>query len=247
MSKRTADEASARSLRLKSLRLASKRSASESLSPPYLPGRSVQGATRQRSIQSDLSDEEAVDEEDDQAVEEEEEDDEYVEEENNEAIDKEDEEAIDEEDDEAVREEDDQAVEEEDDQAVEQEDDQAVEEEDDEAVDEEDDPLLYRVLTGVEYTRAQHAQGRPVIQITRFVLNTRDQLHGRALSVLREARRDGLATRVAIDDEREFWEIGVPRPDWVTEGALGGVHDPQWWHGLDAAEIRAGLMPMTRI
>lgn len=239
MSKRTADEASARSLRLKSLRLASKRSASESLSPPYLPGRSVQGATRQRSIQSDLSDEEAVDEEDDQAVEEEEEDDEYVEEENNEAIDKEDEEAIDEEDDEAVREEDDQAVEEEDDEAV--------DEEDNEAVDEEDDPLLYRVLTGVEYTRAQHVQGRPVIQITRFVLNTRDQLHGRAFSVLRELGRDGLATRVAIDDEREFWEIGVPRPDWVTEGALGGVHDPQWWHGLMLPRLELGLMPMTRM
>ena len=240
MSKRTADEASARSLRLNSLRSASKQRASESSSPPYLSGRSFQGAPRQRSIQSDLSDEEAVDEEDNQIFEEEdneyfeEEDDEYIEEEDDEAVNEEDEEAIDEEDDETVK------VEEKDDEAVGEEDDQAVEEEDDEAVDEEDDPLLYHVLTGVEYTRTQHAQGKPVIQIARFVLNTRDLLHGQALSALREAGRNGLATRVAIDDEREFWEIGVPRPNWVTEGALGGVHDPQWWHGLDAAEIRAG-------
>jgi hypothetical protein len=190
MSKRTADEESARSRRLGSLRSASKRNASESSSPPYLPRRSVRSAPQQRSIQSDLSDEEAVDEEDEEAIEEE-----Y---------------------------------------------DQDIEEEDDEAVDEESDPLLYRVLTGVEYTRAQYAQGRPVMQTTRFVLNTREHIHGRALRVLREAGRDGIATRVAMDDEREVWEIGVPRPDWVTEGALGGVHDPQWWHGLDAAEIRAG-------
>jgi hypothetical protein len=43
-----------------------------------------------------------------------------------------------------------------------------------------------------------------------------------------------------MDDEREIWEVGVPRPYLVTEGALGGVHDPQWWLGLDGAEIRAG-------
>ena len=111
---------------------------------------------------------------------------------------------------------------------------------DEQAIDEEDDPLLYRVLTGVEYTRTQHAEGRPIMQTTRFALNTQEQRHWRALGALRRAGREGLATRIAINDEGEIWEIGVPRPDWVTEGALGGVHDPQWWHGLDAAEIRAG-------
>jgi hypothetical protein len=238
MSKRTADEESARARRLGSLRSASKRSASESSSPPYLPRRSVRNAPQQRSIQSDLSDEEAVDEEDEESIDDENE--EAVDEDEEEPIDEADEEPIDEDDQEPINKDDEEPIDEEDDQDVDEEDDQDVEEEDDEAVDEESDPLLYRVLTGVEYTRAQDAQGRPVMQTTRFVLNTREQIHRRALRVLREAGRDGIATRVAMDDEREVWEIGVPRPDWVTEGALGGVHDPQWWHGLDAAEIRAG-------
>jgi len=32
----------------------------------------------------------------------------------------------------------------------------------------------------------------------------------------------------------------VPRPDWVKEGHFPGIHDPQWWIGRTAAEIKAG-------
>ena len=60
----------------------------------------------------------------------------------------------------------DEVVDKEEEEANNEEDEEAIDEEDDEAVDEEDDPLLYRVLTRVEYTRAQHAQGRPVMQTT---------------------------------------------------------------------------------
>lgn len=79
------------------------------------------------------------------------------------------------------------------------------------------------------------------MQTTRFQVSKREHLHrGSALSVLRRARLHGHATRVAVDDEFELWEIGVPRPDWVAEGAFGGLHDVQWWVGLDAAQVKAG-------
>ena len=32
----------------------------------------------------------------------------------------------------------------------------------------------------------------------------------------------------------------MPRPDWVKEGHFPGIHDPQWWIGRTAAEIKAG-------
>ena len=110
-----------------------------------------------------------------------------------------------------------------------------------EVVDEDEDPLLYNILTGLEYTRAQNTHGRPGMQTTRFKLITRE--HARpdeALSVLRQAGCDGHATRIAVDDGFEVWKIGVPRPDWVAGGAFGGLHGPQWWHGLDATQIKAG-------
>ena len=110
---------------------------------------------------------------------------------------------------------------------------------------EDNDPLLYRILTGLEYTRAQNASGERVMQTTRFFLRKRDHRHpGSALEVLRQARREGHANRIAMsyydEDIVEIWEIGVPRPDWVTEGAIGSLHDPQWFHGKDAAEVKAG-------
>jgi hypothetical protein len=114
----------------------------------------------------------------------------------------------------------------------------------DKVVDEDENLLLDRILTGLEYTRAQHAQSKPVMQTTRFAINKRENLHqGSALSVLRQAGLNGFATRVVLSDEHEVWEIGVPRPDWVTEGAFGGLHDPQWWYGIDAAQVKAGPFP----
>jgi hypothetical protein len=111
----------------------------------------------------------------------------------------------------------------------------------DELVDEQKDPLLYRVLTGLEYTRAQHAHGEPVTQTTRFRLSKRGHLQpGSALSVLRQAGLHGHALRIAVSVEYEVWEIGIPRPEWVSEGAFGGTHDPQWFYGLDAAHVKAG-------
>lgn len=112
-------------------------------------------------------------------------------------------------------------------------------------VNEDDDSVLYRILTGLEYSRAQHAKGRPVLQTTRFALNEREHRYpGSALNVLCQASKRGHATRVAIGffegDIHELWETGVPRPDWVTEGAIGGVHDPQWFYGIDAAQVKAG-------
>lgn len=108
-----------------------------------------------------------------------------------------------------------------------------------ETIDESEDPILYRILAGLEYTRTQHAQGEPVLQTTRFAI--KEQEH---LSLMHQAHKEGHSTRIATSsldgDTYEVWEIGVPRPDWVTEGAFGGVHDPQWFHGKDAAQIRAG-------
>jgi hypothetical protein len=39
----------------------------------------------------------------------------------------------------------------------------------------------------------------------------------------------------------EEYEFAVPRLDWVKEGIFPGLHDPQWWLGLSAAEVKAGL------
>lgn len=85
-------------------------------------------------------------------------------------------------------------------------------------VNEDDDSVLYRILTGLEYSRAQHAKGRPLLQTTRFALNEQEHRYpGSALNVLRQASNKGHTTRVAIGflegDIHELWKIGVPRPD----------------------------------
>ena len=106
---------------------------------------------------------------------------------------------------------------------------------------EDDDPLLHRILSGIEYVQAQRVKGEDVMQTTRFVLRRRDHLHpGSAMHVLWQAQRAGYATLIASSGSSGVWELGIPRPDWVTEGAFGGMHDPQWFHGKTAAEIKAG-------
>jgi hypothetical protein len=96
-----------------------------------------------------------------------------------------------------------------------------------------DDALLERIQAGVEYTRAQQRLGEAVKQTTRFTLST--DTPSRALSLL---RRYGTLIVSAADFEE--YELAVPRPDGVKEGILPGLHDPQWWVGLSAAEMKAG-------
>ncbi|KAJ8117305.1 hypothetical protein OPT61_g1463 [Boeremia exigua] len=112
-------------------------------------------------------------------------------------------------------------------------------------VDEDSDPLLYRVLTGLDYTRSQEAKGEKIMQTTRLVLKEREHRHPEsALEILRQARRDGHAVCIAMSyheaDVIEVWEIGVPRPDWISEGAFGGIHDPQWFYNKSPAQVKAG-------
>lgn len=113
---------------------------------------------------------------------------------------------------------------------IEDEDDNGDEDDDSE---EEQDPLLHRIRSGIDYTRAQ---GR-CLQSTRFcLLTTRsDSTPDPALLQLRRN-----ATLICASDSHEVYELSVPRPDWVKEGMLPGIHDPQWWLDKTATEIKAG-------
>jgi hypothetical protein len=97
----------------------------------------------------------------------------------------------------------------------------------------ETDTLLECIQSGIAYTRAQHALGEAVQQATRFSLPTTNTT--RALSLM---RRNGMLIASAPDFEE--YELGIPRPDWVKQGMMSGLHDPQWWDGNTAAEVKAG-------
>lgn len=111
--------------------------------------------------------------------------------------------------------------------------------------DEVNDSVLYRILSGLEYVHTQIASEQPIMQITRFSLSTQHPIHpGSALDIVRQAHHAGHATIISVsqsdEEPNEVYEIGIPRPDWVTEGELPGIHDPQWWFGKTTTEIKAG-------
>jgi hypothetical protein len=97
----------------------------------------------------------------------------------------------------------------------------------------ESETLLERIHSCIAYTRAQHALGEAVAQVTRFSVSTTANL-----GILSLLRLHG--TLIASAANFEEYELGVPRPDWVAQGILPGVHDPQWWVGKTAAEVKAG-------
>lgn len=100
---------------------------------------------------------------------------------------------------------------------------------------EEADALLDRIHSGIRYMQHQHQLGQPVQQTTRFQIDTSNPLSRPALTLLRRH-----ATLIASAPSFELFELGIPRPAWVKEGELPGVHDPQWWVGKSQAEIKAG-------
>ncbi|KAH7371008.1 hypothetical protein BKA66DRAFT_573186 [Pyrenochaeta sp. MPI-SDFR-AT-0127] len=90
-------------------------------------------------------------------------------------------------------------------------------------------PLLERVLSGVKYTRKSS-----VLQTTRFKLATTSS-HKSSLALLRR-----YGTEIYTSPTHEVYELGIPRPDWVRQGILPGIHDPQWWLNKSLAEVKAG-------
>ncbi|KAA8619086.1 hypothetical protein PtrV1_08515 [Pyrenophora tritici-repentis] len=100
---------------------------------------------------------------------------------------------------------------------------------------EEPDELLYRIQSGIEYIAQQRRRGEAIEQTTRFEINLGGAFSQAALDLLRRH-----ATLIYSSRRFEVFELGVPRPNWVKEGGVPGVHDTQWWIGKTAAHIKAG-------
>ncbi|KAF5846174.1 hypothetical protein GGP41_003618 [Bipolaris sorokiniana] len=95
--------------------------------------------------------------------------------------------------------------------------------------------LLTRIHSGLSYTATQKSLNLPITQTTRFSLCPQYPTHLPALTLLRKH-----AILISISPTHELYELGIPRPDWVQEGAITGIHDAQWWMGKSRAEIKAG-------
>ena len=104
-----------------------------------------------------------------------------------------------------------------------------------ETTDEKNDELLSRVQAGVKYVRERDSLAKPIEQTTRFELNLMEASSSTALDLLRI-----YGTLISESDHLVVYELGIPRPDWVAEGALPGLHDAQWWSDKSAAEVKAG-------
>ena len=96
-----------------------------------------------------------------------------------------------------------------------------------------EDEILNRIQEGVKYMRNQWSAGEPVKQTTRFAMSATSR--NPALTLLRK-----YGILINTSKAHEVYELGIPRPQWVAEGMFPGVHDPQWWLGRTAAEIKAG-------
>ncbi|EUC29590.1 hypothetical protein COCCADRAFT_47933, partial [Bipolaris zeicola 26-R-13] len=95
--------------------------------------------------------------------------------------------------------------------------------------------LISRIHAGLSYTRTQQSRNLPITQTTRFTLCPQSATHRLALHLLRKN-----ATLISSSPTHECYELGIPRPDFMREGAVAGVHDAQWWMGKSKAEIKAG-------
>jgi hypothetical protein len=107
----------------------------------------------------------------------------------------------------------------------------------------ETDPLITRICAGIAYTIPQNASNLPIMQTTRFLIRLKTLRHtpsateAHALSLL----DNSTATIIAASKEAILYEIGMPIPYLVAEGAgVRLVHTPHWWFGKSQAEVRAG-------
>ncbi|KAH7083790.1 hypothetical protein FB567DRAFT_529928 [Paraphoma chrysanthemicola] len=105
------------------------------------------------------------------------------------------------------------------------------------------DSMLLRIYSGIRYSRAQLRKNLPIMQSTHFTipLPPETPTDGTALVLLRRAEEDGFATFVLESSFYIVFELGMPIPYVVPEGAgVRLVHDAQWWVGKSAAEVKAG-------
>ncbi|KAH7067451.1 hypothetical protein BKA63DRAFT_582333 [Paraphoma chrysanthemicola] len=105
------------------------------------------------------------------------------------------------------------------------------------------DPVLLRIYNGIRYSRAQLRKNLPIMQTTHFTIPVPPDTpaDGTALVLLRRAEEDGFATFVLESSFHIVFELGMPVPYVVPEGAgVRLIHDPQWWAGKSAAEVKAG-------
>ena len=107
----------------------------------------------------------------------------------------------------------------------------------------ETDELIARIRTGIHYTRSQLRKNLPPMQTTRFTIPLPTEIYtpttaeNTALALLRSSP----ATSILTAPDFEVFELGIPIPYFVPEGAVGQViHSAHWWVGKSAAEIKAG-------
>jgi hypothetical protein len=105
------------------------------------------------------------------------------------------------------------------------------------------DELLIRIYDGIDYMRSQQRKNLPVMQTTCFCipLPPTTPAEGTALVLLHRAEEDGLATFILESSFYTVYELGIPVPYLVPEGAgVRLIHSPHWWAGKSAAEVKAG-------
>ncbi|KNG52448.1 hypothetical protein DDE82_006296 [Stemphylium lycopersici] len=100
---------------------------------------------------------------------------------------------------------------------------------------EENNELLSRIQSGVKYVRERDRLGKPIEQTTRFELDPTEASSSTALDLL-----CSYGTLISSSVHFVVYELGIPRPDWVAEGTLPGLHDAQWWADKSVAEVKAG-------
>jgi hypothetical protein len=107
----------------------------------------------------------------------------------------------------------------------------------------ETDPLIVRICEGIDYTTSQNSSDLPIMQTTRFSIPLETSTYApsaveaTALSLL----QNSVATIISTSPSHIVYELGVPVPYFVPEGAgVRLIHTPHWWVGRSAAEVRAG-------
>ncbi|KAL5119923.1 hypothetical protein ACEQ8H_002021, partial [Pleosporales sp. CAS-2024a] len=110
--------------------------------------------------------------------------------------------------------------------------------------DEHDQALLDRIYTALAYTQPRLSRGLVVTQTKHFTIPlptttfTPSPAQTAALDLLRASPA---VTTICTAPAYVVFELGVPTPYLVPESiGIHTHHDPQWWAGKSAAEIRAG-------
>ncbi|KAL6709110.1 hypothetical protein ACN47E_001926 [Coniothyrium glycines] len=97
----------------------------------------------------------------------------------------------------------------------------------------EENLLLDRLYDCIRYDRELRGNNQNARNYTLFEVLPQSPLWARDL-----LRRYGQI--ILESPARSVYELPAPRPNWVPEGAFGGVHDAQWWVDKSAAEVKAG-------